>query len=203
MVMQNLDVIQGRPTWNSKYVISALNSCGRFSPLQFEYEDRGQKTIKYTKYEGYGANRTRKEESITVHDRSCVAYATNRDGKLIKGPMVSIEMAVKEGWYTKSDSKWPHMPELMLSYRAAKFFGNLYAPDVLMGMHSSDEILDVQHEVTDFNSAKHKVETPSPITTLNMSVQNQPKGEDVSEAVVVSVETPTKEAPQSDDEELV
>jgi hypothetical protein len=35
------------------------------------------------------------------------------------------------------------MPELMLRYRAAAFFGRLYAPDVLSGMHAADEIEDV------------------------------------------------------------
>jgi hypothetical protein len=36
------------------------------------------------------------------------------------------------------------MPELMLMYRAASFFGRLYAPEVLMGMHSVEEIQDAE-----------------------------------------------------------
>jgi len=35
------------------------------------------------------------------------------------------------------------MPELMLRYRAAAFFGRLYAPDVMLGMHSADEVTDI------------------------------------------------------------
>jgi len=34
------------------------------------------------------------------------------------------------------------MPELMLRYRAATFFGRLYAPDVLMGMRTAEELVD-------------------------------------------------------------
>ena len=34
-VIQNLNIIHGRPSWSSQYIIAALNSCGRFSPLRF------------------------------------------------------------------------------------------------------------------------------------------------------------------------
>ena len=42
----------------------------------------------------------------------------------------------------KNGSKWQTMPELMLRYRAATFFGRLYAPDILMGMRSDVEVYD-------------------------------------------------------------
>ena len=47
------------------------------------------------------------------------------------------------------------MPELMMRYRAAAFFGRLYAPEITMGMHSVEEIIDIQHE------------EPSPVAQLN------------------------------------
>lgn len=169
MVMQNLDIIQGRPSWNSKYVISALNSCGRFTPLKFEYTDLGVKTVQFTTTEWNNGQKQRKQSSIQIHDRKCVAYTTDVNGNVVYGPTVTIEMAVKEGWYTKSDSKWPHMPELMLSYRAAKFFGNLYAPDVLMGMHSTDEVQDISQSGLN-NVSPHAPISASPITILNEKV---------------------------------
>jgi len=55
-------------------------------------------------------------------------------------------MAKAEGWVDKSGSKWKTMPELMMRYRAAAFFGRLYAPEITMGMHSVEEIVDIQHE---------------------------------------------------------
>jgi hypothetical protein len=36
------------------------------------------------------------------------------------------------------------MPELMIRYRAAAFWGRLYASDMLLGMQSQEEVLDVQ-----------------------------------------------------------
>jgi hypothetical protein len=63
-------------------------------------------------------------------------------------------MVKAEGWLAKPGSKWKTMPELMFRYRAAAFFGRLYAPDILMGMPTSDEMLDISHEVVE---AKDKV----------------------------------------------
>ena len=52
-------------------------------------------------------------------------------------------MVKSEGWLTKTGSKWRTMPELMFQYRAASFFGRLYAPDILNGMQSVEEVKDV------------------------------------------------------------
>jgi hypothetical protein len=54
-----------------------------------------------------------------------------------------MEMAKAEGWIDKTGSKWKTMPELMLKYRAAAFFGRLYAPEIMMGLYSADEIVDI------------------------------------------------------------
>lgn len=192
MVMQNLDIIQGRPSWRSTYVISAINSCGRFSPLEFEYADRGNETVAYHWYDGFGQNRQKKQGSITIRNITCVAYATNRSGKLMRGPEVSIAMAVREGWYTKSDSKWPTMPELMLSYRAAKFFGNLFCPDILMGMHSADEVIDI-------TPVEQITATSSPLVDLNQKITRQ-------EGASQTGSEPTNEQPSvtaSENEEIL
>jgi hypothetical protein len=52
-------------------------------------------------------------------------------------------MVKSEGWLQKTGSKWQTMPELMFQYRAASFFGRLYAPDILKGMQTVDEVKDV------------------------------------------------------------
>jgi hypothetical protein len=117
-VMQSLYIVHGRPTWSAQFIIASLNSCGRFSPLRFEIEGKGD-------------------------DRVCYAWAIERGtDERLEGPQVSIQMAVREGWMGKNGSKWQTMPELMLRYRAATFFGRLYAPDILMGMRSDVEVYD-------------------------------------------------------------
>lgn len=151
MVMQNLHIIEGKPAWSSQFVIAALNACGLFTPLRFTLEDRGEKTVQYDYWTGPKGERQKVTSSIKVQDRACFASAVDKaTGETIQGPEVSIALAVAEGWYTKPGSKWVTMPELMLRYRAAKWFGNLYAPQILMGLQTSDEARDIERvEITD------------------------------------------------------
>ena len=122
---------------------AAINSCGRFSPLRFEIKELGEKNVEYTTYAWVNKERTAKTEKIKIKDKVCIAWAIEREtGERIESPPVSIEMAVKEGWYTKNGSKWQTMEDVMLRYRTASFFGKLYAPELLMGLQSTEEIHD-------------------------------------------------------------
>lgn len=135
LVMQNLDIIQGKPGFNSKFIISRINTCGKYESVQFRYYGEGD-------------------------EKGCVAYTKElKTGKTLEGPPVTIGMAKKEGWYTKPGSKWPNMPDLMLSYRAATFWGRLHAPELTLGMQTSDEIIDtVAYEVSDRPAKKVKMD---------------------------------------------
>ena len=42
MVMQNLYVIEGRPSWSSQFIIASINSCGRFNPLRYDLSQPGK-----------------------------------------------------------------------------------------------------------------------------------------------------------------
>jgi hypothetical protein len=118
-VMQNLYVIQGKPSWSSQFIISAINSCKKFSPLRFEVTGTGK-------------------------DLACYAWAFDLStNDKLQGPTITMAMADAEGWTKKSGSKWLTMPDLMIRYRAAAFFGRLYAPDILMGVASVEEAQDI------------------------------------------------------------
>lgn len=145
MVMQNLLIIEGRPSWSSQWIIAAINGCGRFSPLRFEIKTLGDKEIERS--ETYWENNERKTrtQKVKAKDMACIAWAIEKEtGERIESPTVSIEMAVKEGWYTKNGSKWQTMPEVMLRYRTASFFGKLYAPELLMGLQTVEEMQDAR-----------------------------------------------------------
>lgn len=148
MVMQNLYVVEGRPSWSSQFIIAALNTCGRYSPLRFEMTDPGQPrqvTYKETYYES--SQRRTKDVTIEVRDQSCYAWAIEKStGQRLLSPIITVDMAVAEGWITKKGSKWQTMPEVMLRYRCASFFGKLYAPELLMGIQSTEEAIDLAPE---------------------------------------------------------
>jgi hypothetical protein len=110
-VMQNLNVIQGRPAWSSQFMIALVNASGLFSPIRYEFR---------------GAEGT--------DEWACRATARDlRANEPVSGPWVSIKMAKDEGWYGRTGSKWRTMPELMMHYRAGAFFARLYAGHLIMG----------------------------------------------------------------------
>lgn len=144
MVMQNLYIVEGRPSWSSQWIIAAINGCGRFSPLRFRIESRGEREIEYKSTYWEDRERKTKTEKVKINDKVCVAWAIEKEtGEIIESPAVSIEMAVLEGWYTKNGSKWQTMDEVMLRYRTASFFGKLYAPELLMGLQTVEEAQDI------------------------------------------------------------
>ncbi len=144
MVMQNLYIVEGRPSWSSQWIIAAINGCGRFSPLRFRIESRGEREVEYKSTYWDNNQRHTKVEKVKINDKVCVAWAIEKEtGEVIESPAVSIEMAVLEGWYTKNGSKWQTMDEVMLRYRTASFFGKLYAPELLMGLQSVEEAQDI------------------------------------------------------------
>ena len=129
MVMQNLYVVHGRLGSSSQWVIASVNQCGRFSTLKYKMYDKGEIIF----------------QGKTLQNMACVAYAISHDtGETVESPEVSIQMAIDERWYEKNGSKWKTMPELMLRYRAATFFGRLYAPELLMGFRTIEEEEDIQ-----------------------------------------------------------
>lgn len=144
MVMQNLYIVEGRPSWSSQWIIAAVNGCGRFSPLRFDIKVLGPKAIDYKSTYWEAGERRSKVEKVEIVDKVCVAWAIEKEtGERLESPAVSIEMAVREGWYTKTGSKWQTMDEVMLRYRTASFFGKLYAPELLMGLQTVEEAQDI------------------------------------------------------------
>ena len=121
MVMQNLYVVNGRPAWSSQWIIAMINSSRRYkTELQFEFghapEDGGL---------------------------SCQAWAEDYSGHKVVGPKITMNMANAEQWTTKNGSKWKTMPEVMIQYRAASFFGRMNCPDMIMGIYSADEAAEM------------------------------------------------------------
>ncbi|MBC3906239.1 hypothetical protein [Undibacterium umbellatum] len=144
MIMQNLHVIEGRPSWSSQFIIAAINSCGRYSPLRFDLVKGEEMDASFTTYEWENKKKIPKTSTVRTHEMSCVAWAVELStNQRLESPKISISMAVAEGWFGKNGSKWRTMPEVMLRYRAAAFFGRIYAPELLMGLPAAEEVHDV------------------------------------------------------------
>lgn len=142
MIMQNLYIIEGRPAWSSQFIIAAINACGKFDPLQFEIVNEGEKEIEYINSYWENGKKLSNKATVKLENLTCIAWTTDKKGNRLQSDKISMEMAVKEGWYQKNGSKWQTMAGQMLRYRAAAFFGRIYAPEILMGIYAADEIRD-------------------------------------------------------------
>ncbi len=121
MIMQNLVIVHGKPTWSSQFLIATVNTCGRFSALRYEFfGERGT--------DGWG----------------CRAWAVEKaTGEKLVGTDITIAIAKKEGWYGKNGSKWQSIPQQMLMYRAGAWWCRAYAPELSMGLQTADEVADI------------------------------------------------------------
>ena len=142
MVMQNLYVVKGKPTWSGQACMSMI---------------RGSKEFKNVRPIYTGERNT--------DTWGCYIQAEYRDtGEKIKGTEVTIAMAKQEGWYSKKDkygnetSKWQSIPEQMLAYRAAAFFARVYIPNSLMGVYVEGESEDI---------SKPEAEAYNPFDTID------------------------------------
>lgn len=129
-VCQNLAIIHGRPSWSATALIGMINASGKFSPLRFVFDN---------------------------DEAPAWCYAVARDmatGEELKGERITLEMAKKEGWSTKSGSKWLTMPGQMLRYRAASFWSRAYASDMSLGMYTQDEVRDFAEPPRNVTPAK-------------------------------------------------
>lgn len=149
MVMQNMIIIYGRPSWSSKFLIATVNSCGRFEPLKFRFTEKGMLgKIDYTDYEYQNGRKVPVKKTFDgtkIMDIECVAYTTAKGSKdVLESSPISLRLAIQEGWYLKNGSKWQTMARQMLMYRAASFWTNVYAPELSMGMRTVEENEDIE-----------------------------------------------------------
>ena len=187
MFLQGMYVVHGNPGMEAKLAIALANQSGMFT-TKIQYEMHGAKG---------------------TMDRSCTAWAIDKETGSRCEMTVDMGMAQREGWLSKNGSKWKTIPEMMLRYRAATFMLRLYAPDVLYGMKTSNELddihaRDVEVEVLG-DQAKQIAEkaragtSSAPAPTTRAVTEERPIGDVMADAT--RVEDPAKGPPQQPEDE--
>lgn len=120
MVMQQLYVVKGKPSWSGQACSMIVNGCGLFEKVKLNYVGEKEK-------DSYGAY---------------VSAIRKEDGEEVIGATVDMAMAKAEGW--TSNPKWKSMKEQMLGYRAYAFFARLHCPNALSGFHVEGEVDDIE-----------------------------------------------------------
>lgn len=176
-VMQNLCIVKGNPTWKSKFLIGCVNTCGRYTTMDYRFSIDG--TVGAVKYKDWQKGNDGKNHEVlkpfdnpALDNLTCVAVATEKaTGKVLTSPKVSIRMAIQEGWYTKDGSKWPTMAELMLRYRAASYWVSTFAPEMAMGFRTVEEA----HDIEDVEFQEITSEQPAPTSRPASAAVEQAK----------------------------
>ena len=153
MVMQNLYVIQGRPSWSAQFLIASVNGSGKYD-MELQYDEKKDKDGK---------------------PFSCQCWTT-KDGRKVSGPVIDMEMAKAEGWYGKAGSKWKTMPQIMLRYRAASFFARMNCPELTLGFYTKDEVIDGDFKEYPLEEMRQRVEDE-----INANANTEDFVEDVPE----------------------
>lgn len=118
MVMQGTYIIKGKLSMYTSFAISLANSSGILQ-CGIRYKIEGDRDdLKVTAFSNLKANGA--EISYTI----------------------SMREAKAEGW--TSNAKYKTLPELMLRYRAATLLIRTHIPEVLNGMHTVEELRDVE-----------------------------------------------------------
>jgi len=117
VVLQNIHVVNGKAGFASQYMIARANASGVFRGRINWRIDRDPKNLAVT------------------------AFATLADTGDVVEFTCDMAMAQAEQW-TKNP-KYRTMPEVMLRYRSAAFLIRFYAPDVMLGYHTTEEVEDV------------------------------------------------------------
>lgn len=122
MLMQRMYVVKGKIGIEAQVAIAVANQRGIFTgPIEYEFAG-----------------------SIEKKDRSCTAKATLSATKKEVSLTIDWRTVEAEGWMTKDGSKWRTMPDQMFRYRTAAWLIRTYAPEVLMGLNTADELEDAK-----------------------------------------------------------
>jgi len=117
MFMQNSYIVKGRPGIEGKLVIALINSRGPYvGGVQFELSGSGD-------------------------SRQCVAFGV-RDNSRRDEFLVTVKQAKDAGWWEKNQN-WRVLTDLMLKYRSATFLARTNCPEILLGLDTKEELVDV------------------------------------------------------------
>lgn len=146
MLFQGLYSISGKIALETKLAVAIANRSGVFTaPITHTFKGEGK-------------------------TRSCTASATlSKSGKEVS-LTVDWDTVEKEGWNKRNGSKWNTMPDQMFRYRSSMWLIRTYAPEVLSGLSSVDEIqdsqiIDVTPRVKNIDEAFAEMAKPAEVIT--------------------------------------
>lgn len=168
MVLQNLVVVHGTPSWKAAFLIALAQARGW--DVDYEVEDLGP-PVAYKTKDGASA----KADNLRVR---CLL----RRGSVVKrGVPVTTTQAIAAGW--ANNVQYTHSTELMLRYRAAAFAVRQFEPAAMLGLMTDEEaaVLTVEPEAEPQPASARS--RPKTIDALVEQVTQAPPSTEASAAV--------------------
>lgn len=152
--MQASYIVHGKPGIEAKLATALLNTSGKIKGrLRYKFEREKGKAV------------------------ACTATALDAETGDEVSATVTWEMAVAEGWTTKTGSKWKTMPDVMFQYRAATILIRLYYSEVLMGIATVEELDDLPvstPQATTLAELSERIEGPTATAISNGNGHAEP-----------------------------
>lgn len=157
-VLNNVHFVGNKPGWSASFMIARANQSGIFStPLTWETTGAG--------------------EDLAV---TCSATLA-KTGQVVRRT-ASMRMARAEQWTKNPKYNLQGLAEQMLAYRSSTLLLRLYAPQILLGLHTDDEWEDVaasRGQSITYEEPEHIVPSspPAPARRSISAAQTLPGGE--------------------------
>lgn len=136
MVTQNIFFIHGRAGWITQYMVARANNSGKFlGPLRWRSSDKGDDNPAETCFAKLASYPTDDPVEVEIDLKTAIdsGWTTyKKDGKTLTHPR----------WATMA------MQRQMLRWRSAAWLIRLYAPEVMFGLPTADELEDTMKDVT-------------------------------------------------------
>ena len=156
LLAQQLYIVHGKVGFSGQFAIALLNKAVELGKIdKWKYETKG-KAVRVIAYKG--------EDKI-------------------EGTWIDEDLVQKNGW--TSNTHWKNNFDLMAHYRAATWFLRLHFPEMLMGMHTEDEIQDEVIAEVDNKSAEINASIAENKTIDPLELSKPKQEEDIKAAEVV------------------
>lgn len=189
-IIAKSDIIPGHYRGKTANVFIAMQTAYRrnLDPMMFmagTYVYRGvlslysQFAISLANVSGLLQTRIRYEIAGKDEELVVTAFAKLKESDKEISFTIGMKQAIEEGW--TQNSKYKTLPELMLRYRAATLLIRTHIPEVLNGLHTVEEIEDIQTYNT-VSNAQDLSDKLKEIDSIEVSIP--PIEEEVEETLI-------------------
>ena len=141
-LLPHLYVIDSKPAFSAQFLITLVNRSGKFERLDWETGEDGETSVHFFSHWNDKTKKPEVYEEKVKNYWAVAVLAEKRSGKKYRSPRIDVAFAERNGWTSKSGSKWKTMPELMCAYRSASILIRRTCPELTLGLDAAEDVAD-------------------------------------------------------------